>query len=246
MATPKLDPQQITPADVAAAMGRAPAEATAWLTEVAEAGVAEAQVMLGQRLLDGAGAPADPARALQWFHKAAQAGHPMGLNMVGRAYENGWGCAVNLTIAAGFFGRAAQAGSDWGMYNYATRLMLGEGVGKDRAMAFGWFRKAAALGHAKSINVVGGFHEDGWETPVDLAAARACYVQAAALGDFRGKFNLGRVLAAEGDVTGALDQFAQAAREATPAFREKVRDFLKDAPIEAYRRLAQALAPPPP
>ncbi len=58
--------------------------------------------------------------------------------------------------------KAARAGLDWGMYNYATMLALGNGVDEDRAAALAWFEKAAALGHAKSINLIGGFHEDGW------------------------------------------------------------------------------------
>jgi TPR repeat protein len=169
----------------------------------------------------------------------------MGLNMAGRCYENGWGAAVDMAQAARFFGRAAGAGSPWGMYNLATRLALGEGVAQDRAAAFAWYQQAAALGHAKSINIVGGFHEDGWETPVDFAAARACYRRAAELGDFRGQFNFGRVLASEGDVPAALDWFERAARRATPAFREKVRAFLRTAPIADYRELADTLEADP-
>lgn len=222
-------------------MSRPPAEATAWLRRLAEAGVAEAQAMLGQRLLDGEGVAASPAEALAWFHKAARTGHPMALNMVGRCYENGWGAGADLRLAAVFYGRAAERGSDWGMYNYATRLMLGDGVAMDRRAAFAWFNRAAASGHAKSINIVGGFHEDGWETPRDLAAARGCYARAAELGDFRGQFNLARALASEGEVTAALEMFGRAARGATPAFREKVRAFLRTAPIDAYRRLADTL-----
>lgn len=234
-------PDTLTADDVAAAMARAPSEAAAWLRGLAEQGVAEAQALLGQMLLDGQGVETDRAAALLWFLKAAATGHPMALNMAGRCYENGWGTAVNAAAAVHFYRRAADQGLDWGMYNYATQLMLGSGVATNRAAAFGWFCKAADAGHAKSINIVGGFHEDGWDTPRDLAAARRCYESAAAKGDFRGQFNFGRVLASEGRTAEAREMFSKAAQVATPAFLDKMIAFLQGSPLAAYRDLAASL-----
>ncbi len=237
--------ENVSPDDIAAAVAKVlsgpPETARAWLAQQAAAGVAEAQALLGQMLLDGAGGPADPAGALALFLRAAGAGHPMALNMVGRCYENGWGVAANLAVAAQWYLQAAEAGSDWGMYNLATRLMLGEGVEADRKSALAWFQRAAELGHAKSINVVGGFYEDGWEVEQDFAKARDCYARAAAGGDFRGHFNFGRVLAAEGEIAGAQAQFEQAATTATAAFTAKMVAFLRSAPVAAYRDLADRL-----
>jgi len=231
----------VSKAEVEAILAGPPEAATAWLRTHAAQGVSEAQANLGQRLLDGVGVAANPVEALAWFLKAAAQKHPMAINMVGRCYENGWGVPANLVVAAQWYRQAADLGSDWGMYNYATRLMLGDGVEADRANALAWFRKAADLGHAKSINILGGFYEDGWEVEQDFAKARECYVRAAAGGDFRGQFNLGRVLASEGDVEGAVALFARAAETATPAFLEKLIGFLDPAPIAAYRDLAQVL-----
>jgi len=227
--------------DVAAIMAGPPEAARAWLLGHARQGLAEAQAMVAQMMLDGAGGAVEPTQALDWFLKAAAQGHPMALNMVGRCYENGWGASVNLVVAAQWYRQAADGGSEWGMYNYATRLMLGEGAAVDRAGALAWFRRAADLGHAKSINVLGGFYEDGWEVAQDFAMARDCYARAAAGGDFRGQFNLGRVLAAEGDIAGALTLFEQATTTATPAFKAKMVAFLRGAPIAAYRDLAVRL-----
>ncbi len=218
-----------------------PAEARAWLTPLAERGIAQAQVRLGQLLLDEAAGPPDPAGALAWFLKAAGQDDPLAFNMVGRCYENGWGAPENIVVAAQWYRQAAELGSDWGMYNHATRLMLGDAVGIDRAGALTWFRKAAELGHAKSINIVGGFYEDGWEVEQDFAQARDHYRRAAEAGDFRGQFNFGRVLASEGAVNAALEQFAKAAVAATPAFIDKMVAFLSAAPIVAYRELADRL-----
>ena len=76
-----------------------------------------------------------------------------------------------LLISSSNDARAAEAGLDWGQYNYATSLQLGRGVPQDRAQAFALFQTAAAQGHAKSVNVLGGFYEDGWEVDADPAMA---------------------------------------------------------------------------
>jgi TPR repeat protein len=224
--------------EVARKMSGPPDAARAWMRELAEHGAARAQALLGQMLLDGFGGPADPVEALAWFVKASAAGDALAFNMVGRCYENGWGAPADITVAAEWYRQAAEKGSDWGMYNHATRLMLGDGVAENRSEALAWFQRAAALGHAKSINIVGGFHEDGWEVVRDLAIAAEHYARAAAAGDFRGQFNLGRVLASQGEIDGALTQFRNAARTATPAFIAKMTAFLRSAPIQAYRDLA--------
>ncbi|MEN5147580.1 tetratricopeptide repeat protein [Brevundimonas diminuta] len=192
----------------------------------AMAGVPEAQLVLGQMLLDGRGAAADAQAGFRWFLKAARAGHPMAMNMVGRCYENGWGVSADPAIATTWFRGAADKGLDWGMYNYATSLALGRGVAEDRQAALGWLRRATALGHAKSMNLLGGFYEDGWGVEADLAQARALYQQAAEGGDFRGWFNLGRFQRAEGDAQGAEVSFRRARQDATPAFRASMDDYL--------------------
>lgn len=195
----------------------------------AEAGVVEAQAVLGQMLLDGRGAVVDPVAGFGWFLKAARAGHPMAMNMVGRCYENGWGAAVDQTTATTWFRGAAGKGLDWGMYNYATSLALGRGVAEDRTAAFHWLSRAVDLGHVKSMNVLGGFYEDGWGVSADPGQARALYLRAAEGGDFRGWFNLARFQLAEGDVESGQVSLARAHEGATPAFRAAMADYLDKA-----------------
>ncbi|MDW9251724.1 sel1 repeat family protein [Burkholderia thailandensis] len=124
------------------------------------------------------------------------------------------------------------------MYNYATMLALGNGVDEDRAAALAWFEKAAALGHAKSINLIGGFYEDGWVVAADRDAAFDCYRRAAAAGDFRGQFNYARLLGERGRVAEALEWLARVPRTATPAFVAKMRAYLAASPIDAFRAIA--------
>lgn len=211
-----------------------------FVREAAEAGVAEAQAVYGQMLLDGEGVARSPHAAFQWFNRAAAAGHVMALNMVGRCYDLGWGVAVDKARAAECFRVAAERGLDWGMYNYATALTLGEGVAEDKPAALAWFERAAAMGNAKAMNYVGSFHEDGWVVPQDVTRATECYAAAADGGDFRGQFNYARMLADQGRSGEALAWLRRCAQTATPAFLGKALRWLRTAPDPLLRSAGPA------
>lgn len=235
------DPLAASAEEMRAMLGGAPEEAAVLLRAGAEAGLPEAQAAWAQALLDGRGVAADPAAALGWFHKAANAGHVMAMNMVGRCHEKGWGTAENRAEAARWYGLAAARGLDWGMYNYGSALALGSGLVRDERAALGWFERAAALGHAKSANFVGAFHEEGRIVPRDLAKAAECYAAAAEGGDFRGQFNHGRLLAERGRMEEAAAWIARAAETATPSFRGRMRDWCVESGAPALVALADTV-----
>lgn len=217
--------------DVAARLACPDARAVL-IREGAEAGVAEAQAVWGQMLLD----EGDEAAALAWFMRAAAQHHVMALNMVGRCYDLGWGTVIDKARAAACYRVAAERGLVEGMYNLATLLTLGEGVAQDRAAALTLFERAAAAGYAKAANHVGSFAEDGWVHPCDMALAMASYRVAAEGGDFRGAFNLARLLGDEGRVDEALGWIAKAGRWGNPAFLAKMRAWLARSPIPQFRQ----------
>ena len=204
-----------------------PATRAAFLREAAEAGVAEAQALYGQLLLDGDGIGRDAAAAVAMFGRAARQGHVMAINMLGRCHDLGWGVAVDKVRAAEYYGIAVAGGLDWAMYNLATLLALGEGVAQDRPRALALLRRAVGLtGNAKALNFVGSFHEDGWVVPRDLDEAAHCYAVAAKGGDFRAMFNHARMLLAAGDLARAAAWIERAGTAANPRFRTKARDWL--------------------
>jgi TPR repeat protein len=220
----------LSPDDIAARLSAPPEERAGFVREVAEAGSAEAQAVLGQLLLDGNGVARDERAALGWFTRAAAQHHVMALNMVGRCYDLGWGTAVDKARAVQCYRVAAERGLAEAMYNYATLLALGQGVTEDKPAALGWLERAAALGFAKAVNFVGSFAEDGWAGPRDMAKAADCYRRAAEGGDFRGCFNHARMLGEAGDVEGAAHWIGEAARLGHDRFRGQVRDWLARAP----------------
>ncbi|GGW99314.1 hypothetical protein GCM10007242_00050 [Pigmentiphaga litoralis] len=235
--TPK-DINSVTPEELARILAGPPERAAAWLHAAAEGGIPQAQLVYGQMLLDGRGVDRDPEQAVFWFKRAARKDDPMAMNLLGQCYQHGRGVAPNDVMAAYWHRLAAQAGLDWGMYNYATALALGSGVDADRKEAFTWLDKAAALGHAKSINIVGGFYEDGWEVDVDMDKALDHYIRAAEGGDFRGQFNAARLLADRGRMDDAVRWLRRVPDTATVAFLEKTRDFLLQSPHPEFQALS--------
>jgi len=203
-----------------------PANAAPWVETAARYGVAEAQLRLGQMLLDGLGAPKDEAAALTWFMRAAKAGAPEAMNMVGRCHENGWGTAVDLPAAADWYRRSAEAGHDWGEYNYANMLFDGRGAALNQVEAVAWYRRAADKGHARAMNLLARCCEEGWGTERDPAAACDWYRRSAEGGYFRAQFNYGSILAAHGRVDEALAWFEKACRGAPPENRRAMIDVL--------------------
>ncbi|MFA5487919.1 MAG: tetratricopeptide repeat protein [Candidimonas sp.] len=228
-----------TPERFSEVMNGSADEAARWVLTAAEHGVAEAQTHYARMLLDGIGVEPNPGDAFQWFKLAANQNHVMAMNMLGRCYENGWGVEPDMLLATYWFKQAADRGLDWGMYNYATSLALGRGTAIDRESAYAWLRKAAGMGHAKSWNLLGGFHEDGWVVGADLDAAIDCYRKAAEGGDFRGQFNYARLLAdTTGDMRASTHWMRCAYSAANPPFRTKMTHYLKTSPHPEFSGLS--------
>ncbi len=227
-----------SPEEFARHIAGEPEEAALWIRAAAEQGLADAQALLGQILLDGRGVPLDAVEARLWFARAADQGHAMGLNMLGRCHELGWGGEVNTALAARYFKHAADLGLEWGMYNYANLLLHGNGLAKDEMEALDWYRKAAALGNAKSLNVVGRFYEEGWLVKADRTIAADFYRQAAVGGDFRGQYNYALLLAEQGNMQEALNWLHQALDGAHLRFARTMASTLLTFPIPEFRRVA--------
>ena len=220
-----IDTINALPADELRARLAGP-DGDAFLLEIAEAGSAEAQARLGQRLID----TGEAAKGFIWLHRAAEAEHLDAINMVGRCLDLGWGVAIDKTLAAQWFRAAAERGHGWAMYNYATALALGAGVEEDRDEALGWLRRADALGIAKAANFIGSFYEDGWAVDADMTQAARHYARAAAGGDFRGCFNHARMLIDAGKADAAVHWIKRAMTLGNDRFRAQVRNWLAARP----------------
>lgn len=229
----------LTGDDLPAALDSDPRQSARLILTAAGQDIVEAQVLLGQILLDGRGISKDPALALNWFRIAARSGNAMALNMLGRCLEHGWGCAADAVAAAQHYRTAAHAGLDWAMYNLANLLATGRGVAQDQARAFTLYQRAADLGHAKSMNLVGRFFEEGRLVPRNLPLAHDWYRRSAEAGDFRGQFSHAAVLAERNDIDQALAWLHRALAAGTLNFLRVARHALLQSSHEAIRTLAR-------
>lgn len=190
-------------AGLQAMLEHSPGKAAQAILAAAGQGVGEAQLLLGQILLDGRGIEQDARVARRWFAIAAQGGSAMAHNMLGRCLEHGWGGEVALSQAAIHYARAADAGLDWGLYNLGNLLATGRGLPADQAQALNCYEKAAQMGHAKSMNLYGRYLEHGIATAPSPVRAVRWYRRSAEAGDFRGMFSLAMVLVERGQVAEA-------------------------------------------
>ncbi|TPW36405.1 tetratricopeptide repeat protein [Oecophyllibacter saccharovorans] len=174
------------------------------------------QVLWGKALLDSIWMPPDPQQAREWFLIAAQAGEGAAHNMLGRCAHFGWGDKRDLAQARQHYENAARLGDLWGYYNLGICVLRGLGGAEDRNQAFRLFRHAALRGHAKSMNLLARFMEEGWETPRNPQAALEWYRRAATGGDYRGQHNYATALLAMNCGEEALFWWRQAVEEATP------------------------------
>lgn len=232
---------RLTPADWQAITEADPETAAQWMLRCAQLGHPDAQVILGQWLLDGHGVVRNPVEALVWFLKAARQGQPMGMNMAGRCFENGWGAEVDAFIACNWYRQAAHKDLDAGMYNYANLLATGRGVSQDKGAAFGWYKRAAESGHSKSMTKLGHFFEDGRVVEKDRDAALVWFERGARGGDFRGKFNYAGMLAERGQRDEALHWLKQVPDTATANYMRQAGAQLVQSTDAAFRAVGQCM-----
>lgn len=232
--------EEVSPDQLPNLLAGEPREAARTILAAAETGLADAQVMLGQILLEGRGIQRDLELAVRWFRIARAQGNPMAHNMLGRCLEHGWGCNPDLSTAAREYRKAAEQGLDWGMYNLANLFATGRGVAQDQAQALQLYRQAAELGHAKSMNLLGRYLEEGLVVPADPDAAWSWYRRSAEAGDFRGQFSYAAVLISQQRWDEARHWLIQALALGHLKFLRKARDELLAAQIEPITDIAMA------
>ncbi len=224
-------------------------EQAAAILAAARSGAVQAQLLLGQILLDGRGIQHDPSLAFIWFSIAARHGDGMAHNMLGRCHEHGWGCTADLALAAIHYRTAAAQNLDWGLYNLANLLATGRGVEQDHAQACAYYQRAASMGHAKSMNLLGRCYEEGLGIERDAQQALHWYQRSAEAGDFRGQFSFAAVLISQGQLAAARHWLEQALQGGHLVFLRQAHAQLAAAGlselgdiIQAYGRRCSELA----
>ncbi len=113
----------------------------------AEAGVVDAQFLLGKCYKEGYGTEADSMKAFQWFSKAAERGQIDSQYMLGILYQNGEVEESDHAKAFQWFRKAAEQGHANAQYELALLYRDGTGVERNNQQAVDWFLKAVEQRH---------------------------------------------------------------------------------------------------
>jgi hypothetical protein len=116
-----------------------------WLARAADAGIVEAQVMLGEMITNGRGGPRDHAAARELFAKAAAQGHAGAMFALG-ALADGHRDGADRAAAQDWFRQAAERGHPYAQLMLGRYLAHGLAGATDVVAARQWLEAAQAAG----------------------------------------------------------------------------------------------------
>lgn len=181
------------------------------MRRAAEAGDAQAQARLGDRLLARADAR-EREQGFAWARRAAAQGHAGALGAVAMAFLGGRGVAVNVEAGLTCLHQAVEQGDERARWNLALVHAGGaHGVPRDLALAMTLCAEAAEAGFVPAQATMGVLCATAGRGDEALRWWR----QAAAAGDLEARFNLAQALVngrgAEPDRHEAFTQMLEAA-----------------------------------
>ena len=189
------------------------------LTDKANQGLADAELLLGLKYADGDGVEANDAEAAKWLARAAEKGKALAEYRLGTLYEKGLGVPLDTRIAADWYAKAAELGNVKAMHNLAVAYANGNGRDANYGEAARWFLSAAQRGLADSQFNLAVLHERGLGVKTSLTEAYRWYAIAAAQGDMESSTR----------VEALLSQIPAAERDAA----DKAAEAFKPTPVDA-------------
>lgn len=133
------------------AVARDPAQAVAWFTLAAKAGLPPAQYRLGVLYERGEGVAKDHTQARDWYARAAAKGNVKAMHNLAVAVSGSKDEKPNYAMAARWFAEAAKRGLADSQFNLGILTEHGLGTRKDLMEAYKWFALAATSGDAEAI-----------------------------------------------------------------------------------------------
>lgn len=199
------------------------------LTELAEAGDANAQVELGNKYYKGIGVEQNHSVAFDWCRKAAEQDHPRGQNAMGVMHRYGNGVEQNNSEALSWYQKAAAQNYPPAMSNLGVMYQYGRGVKQSYSEAAAWYRKAAQLENADAQFNLGWLYQNGKGVDKSDNQAISWYSKAAAQEHAGAQLNLGLIYMngqeTERNYAKAQELFRQAATSTIPEIRFKAIEY---------------------
>ncbi len=153
-----------------------------WLRRAGLAGDALAAAMVGDLYAREGEVPPNFCEAALWFQRAAEAGHAGAARALGQLCLRGGGFGTDPVTAAHWLRVAATADDVVAAYELGICLAHGIGTRRDDAEALRWFHRAIEVMPA-ALYWFARMLDEGRGIAPNPAAARACYLRAAAKGN---------------------------------------------------------------
>lgn len=160
------------------------------LMAMAKAGNANAELVVGLKLLNGDGTATNIPGAAYWLRLAALQNQPVAQYWLGTLYERGQGLPKNLALALQWYAKAAASGNAKAMYRLGVGYAEGWGGAPDFTSAAKWFAAAAQYGVVDAQFNLAVLYERGSGVAVSLKDAFTWYTIAASQGDAQSKARL--------------------------------------------------------
>lgn len=120
---------------------------------LAEKGVADAQVNLGNLYMRGWGVQQDYAAAFDWYRKAAAQNNRLAQGKLGILHYYGLGTVQDTAEAARWFEKAADQGDPSAQTTLGLLFANGDGVPRNAVKAYFWLTLAFEFGDASASDV---------------------------------------------------------------------------------------------
>jgi TPR repeat protein len=128
------------------------AAALAEFRPLADRGVADAQVNLGNLYMKGWGLTQNYGEAFRWYLKAAGQGSVIGQGKLGLMHYYGLGVPEDHAEAARWFREAGEKGEPSAAFILGSLYAAGDGVEKDKVQAYVWYTLAAEHGRRDALD----------------------------------------------------------------------------------------------
>lgn len=129
--------------------------------DLAKAGQAGCQMLLGQLYKYGWAVERDQGEAVKWMTKAADQGQVAAIENLADSYRLGWGVPQDFAKAMALFKTAAANGNTWAMSGIGTLHRLGQGVAKNPQEGLRWTRQAAEQGNPSAQAILADLYRRG-------------------------------------------------------------------------------------
>ena len=159
--------------------------------ELAQAGDADAQELVGEVLVSGIGRPQDGAEGVRWLERAAASGHVDAMHTLGWVLVSGTGVAADPEKGREWLEKAEKGGDCGASFDLGDRLNSGDGLPRDLERSRQSFERTVLCRYPTGMSRYGWLLLSGEAGSTDVERGIELLTTASALGVRTASYSLG-------------------------------------------------------